>query len=75
LEKIIYSRERFFNDINVSRPVECQLKMADVRGGQTPARQQEMLEKFENSSKKPIAEHSMSSQKPLESVLQFSKKS
>jgi hypothetical protein len=53
------------NDIHVSWPVECQLKMMKVQGAQAPAKGQEMLKKFENSSTKTVAEQSMSLQTPL----------
>jgi hypothetical protein len=35
--------------------------MTNAQGDQEPAKQQKMLKKFENSSKKTIAEQSMSS--------------
>jgi hypothetical protein len=38
-----------FNGIHVSRPVECQLKMAKVQGNQAPAKRRKMLKIFENS--------------------------
>jgi hypothetical protein len=52
------------NGIQVSRPVKCQLKMTNVQDDQAPAKRQEMLKKFENSSTKTVAEQSMSSQTP-----------
>jgi hypothetical protein len=36
--------------------------MANVQGNQAPAKQKEMLQKFENSSTKTVEEQSMSSQ-------------
>jgi hypothetical protein len=35
------------NDIHISRPVECQLKMMNIQGDQAPAKWQKMLKKFE----------------------------
>jgi hypothetical protein len=58
----IQAGQRFFNDIHVSRPVACQLKMTNVQGDQAPAKRQKMLKKFDNSSTKIGAEQSMSSQ-------------
>jgi hypothetical protein len=49
--------------------------MMNVQGDQAPANRQKMLKKFENSSTKTIAEQSMSSQTPLESVMEFAKRS
>jgi hypothetical protein len=42
---------------------------------QAPAKQQKMLKKFENSSKKTIAKLSMSSQTPLGSIMEFAGRS
>jgi hypothetical protein len=63
------SRTAVLNDIHVSRPVECQLKMTKVQGDQAPAKRQKVLKKFENSSTKTLSEQSMSSQTPLGSVI------
>jgi hypothetical protein len=51
------------------------LKMTNIQGNQAPAKWQKMLKKFENSFMKPIAEQSMSLQTPLESVMEFARKS
>jgi hypothetical protein len=67
-------RQQFLNGIRVSRPVECQMKMK-VQGDQAPTKQQKMLKKLENSSTKTITEQSMSSQLPLGSVMEFSRRS
>jgi hypothetical protein len=40
------SRTAVLNGIHVSRPVGCQLKMANVQGDQAPAKRQKMLTKF-----------------------------
>jgi hypothetical protein len=69
------SRTVVLNDINASRPIECQLKMTNVQCDQTPAKLQKMLKKFENSSTKIIAEQSMSSQTPFGSVVEFARRS
>jgi hypothetical protein len=58
-------RQQFLNGIHVSRPAKCQLKMTNVQGDQAPAKRQKMLNKFENSSMKTVAEQSMNSQTPL----------
>jgi hypothetical protein len=60
------------NGIHVSRPVVCQLKMTSVQG---ISKGQKMLKKFENSSTKTIAEQSMSLQTPLQSVMEFARRS
>jgi hypothetical protein len=59
--------------IHVSRPVECQFKMMNVQGVQAPAKQQKNLKKFKNLSTKTVAEQSMSSQRPLGSVMEFAR--
>jgi hypothetical protein len=66
LENIHLNRTAVLNDIYVSRPVECQLKV-NVEGDQSPG--QEVLKKFENSSTKTVAEETMSSQTPLGLVM------
>jgi hypothetical protein len=48
--------------------------MTNVQGDQAPAKPQEMFKKFENSSTKTIAEQSVSSQTPLGSVMEFSRR-
>jgi hypothetical protein len=65
----------FLNDIHVSRTVECQLKMTNVQGHQAPAKPQEMLTKFENSSRKTVAEQPRRSQIPLGSGIEFARRS
>jgi hypothetical protein len=64
-----------FNDFHVSRPVKCQLKMTNVQGDQESAKRQKMLKQFENSSTKTVAEQSMDSQTPLESTMEFARRS
>jgi hypothetical protein len=49
------------NDIDVSGPVECQLKVPNIQGNRSPAKRQKMLKKFPNSSMKNVAEQSVSS--------------
>jgi hypothetical protein len=69
LEKILLAGQKFSNGIHVSRLVECQLKMRNVHGDQHQKnRRAENVKKIENSSMKTVAEQSMSSQTPLESV-------
>jgi hypothetical protein len=53
------------------KAVVCQLKMTNVQGDQAPAKKQKMLNKFENSSTKSVANKPMSSQTPLGSVMEF----
>jgi hypothetical protein len=43
------------NDIHVSRPVECQLKMMGIQGDQAQAKGQKMLKGFQNSSPETVA--------------------
>jgi hypothetical protein len=43
----------FFNDIHVSRPVECQLKMTNVPGDQAPAKRQKMLKNSRTHPRRP----------------------
>jgi hypothetical protein len=47
--------------------------MMNIQGDQAPAKQQKMLKKSENSSKKTISEQSMSSQTLLGSVMEFAR--
>jgi hypothetical protein len=49
--------------------------MANVQGGQAPAKRHNMLKKFENSTMKITAEQSMSSQTPLGSIMEFARRS
>jgi hypothetical protein len=63
------------NGINVSRPIECQLKMTNVQGDHEPAKRQKMLKKFKNSSMQIVAKQSMSSQTPLGSVMESARRS
>jgi hypothetical protein len=67
-------RTLVLNSIHVSRPTECQLKMMNVWGDQAPAKQQ-MLKKFGNSSMKTIIRESMSSQTPLVTVMEVTRRS
>jgi hypothetical protein len=53
-------------------PVECQLKMTNVQGGQAPAIWQKM---FENSCMKTVAEQSTGSETSLGSVVEFARRS
>jgi hypothetical protein len=53
------------NDIHISRQVECQAS----------AKRQKMLKEFENSSTKTISKHSIHSQTPLGSVMEFARRS
>jgi hypothetical protein len=69
------SGQRFLNNIHVSRPVKCHLKMMNIHGDQAPAKRQKMLKKFENSSIKSVTEQSMSSQTPLGSIMEFARRS
>jgi hypothetical protein len=71
LEIILKASQRFLNGIHVSRPVERQLKMTNVQGDQAPAKWQEILREFKNSSMKTISEQSMSLQIPLGSIMEF----
>jgi hypothetical protein len=75
LENILQTRQRFLNDIHVSRLVESQLKMTNVQGDQAPAKQQKMFKRFENSSTNTITERSMSSQTLFGSDMEFSRRS
>jgi hypothetical protein len=63
------------NGIHASRPVECQLKMTNVEGDQAPTKRQKVLKQFENSSTKTVTEQSMSSQTPLGSVMELTRRS
>jgi hypothetical protein len=47
--------------------------MTNLQGGQTTAKPQKMLKKFDNSSTKTVAEQSMSSQTPLGSAIEISR--
>jgi hypothetical protein len=47
----------------------------DERSGRPPAKRQKMLKKFKNSFTKSIAVQSTSSQTPLESVMEFARRS
>jgi hypothetical protein len=38
LENVLYAGQRYMNEIHVSRPVKCQLKMANVLGDHAPAK-------------------------------------
>jgi hypothetical protein len=61
---------RVLNCIHISRPVECQLKMTNVQSYQTLSKRQKMVKEFKNSSTEIVAEQSMRSQTPLESVVE-----
>jgi hypothetical protein len=54
---------------------ECQFKMTNLQGNQAPAKRQQMLKKYKNSSTKTVAEQSMSLQTPLGSVMDFAGRS
>jgi hypothetical protein len=75
LETILEAGRLFLNGIHISRLVEGQLKMMNVWGNQAPAKRQKMLQKFENSSTKTVAEQSMSQQTPLGSGMEFARRS
>jgi hypothetical protein len=45
--------------------------MMNVQGNQTPAKQQKMLKKIQNSSTNTFTKQSMSSQTPLGAVMQY----
>jgi hypothetical protein len=49
------SRTVVLNVIQVSMPVEYWLKITNIQGDPTPAKQQKMLNKFENLSMKSIS--------------------
>jgi hypothetical protein len=74
LENILQVGQRLLNGVDVSRPVECQLKM-NIQGDQAPAKRHKIFREFENSSTKTIAEQSMSPQTPLGSVMEFVRRS
>jgi hypothetical protein len=67
--------EHSLNGIEVSRLVECRLKMTNIQVDQTPAKQEKMLKTFENSSTKTVTEQSMRLQTPLGSVMEFARRS
>jgi hypothetical protein len=46
LENILKAGRQFLNDIPVSRPVECQLKITNFQGDQAPAKRQKELKKI-----------------------------
>jgi hypothetical protein len=50
------------------------VEMRNVEGDQAPANRRKMLKKFENSSMKTVVEQSKSSQTPLGSVIEFSRR-
>jgi hypothetical protein len=54
---------------------ECQLKMTNVQGNQAPAKRQKMQKKFEDSSTKAVVEQAMSLHTPLDSVMEFARRS
>jgi hypothetical protein len=42
-------KQRFLNGLHVSWPIECMLRIMNVRGGQAPAKGRKMFKKFECS--------------------------
>jgi hypothetical protein len=69
------NRRAALSGIHISRPVECHLRMTNVQGDETPAKQQKMMKSFQNSFTKTVAEQSMSSQTPFGSVMEFARRS
>jgi hypothetical protein len=65
------SRQRILNGIHVSRLVECQSKMTNVQSDQAPAKQQKMLKRLKNSSRKTVIEQSTSLQILARSIMEF----
>jgi hypothetical protein len=53
LENILRAGQQFLFVIHVSRPVECQLKITNVQGDQSPAERQKMLKKSRTHSRRP----------------------
>jgi hypothetical protein len=49
------------NGIQVSNPVQRELKMTNFQDEEAPAKQQQMLKKFENSITMVVAKQSISS--------------
>jgi hypothetical protein len=71
LDNILYTGQQFLIGIHISRPVECQLKLTNVKGDKAQAKLQKMLKKFEILSTKTITEQSMSSHTQFGSVTEF----
>jgi hypothetical protein len=58
LENILQPRQWVLNGTHVSRPVECQLKMSNVRGDQAQAKWQKMLKKSRTHPRRPSLNNS-----------------
>jgi hypothetical protein len=61
LEVILSAGQQFLNDIHISRPAECQLKMTNVQGDEAQENEKIMVKIFRHSSTKTVGEQSVSS--------------